>query len=387
MEPNKQYCVTHNIRTSLRNNLKTTTTTETPLVIIFEATPTVTQPPPTTTQSSFEVAVVPPANVAMAEELVALHQTQTWDLVPLPLDKRAIGSRWVYKIKTKSDGSIERYKARLVAKGYDQKYGMDYEETYTPVSNMTTNAFLNGDLNEEVFMKPPPGVSPKLGEVFKLRKALYGFKQAPRACAGRILLPLYVNDIIFTGDDCVGVESLNLELAHCFAMNDLGLLHYLLGIEVVSLPKGYLLSQSKYIGDLLDRARITDKMVEDIPIDAKAKYTLTDDDPLPDLSLYRTIAPTTIYWAAVLHILRYLRVTQFQTLLFPSTSALDLRAYCDSNWDGDVVSRKPTTGFCIFLGDSLISWKSNKQDVLSKSSTEAEYRAMALNTSEIVWLR
>ncbi|GKA31049.1 uncharacterized mitochondrial protein-like protein [Tanacetum coccineum] len=182
-----------------------------------------------------------------------------------------------------------------------------------------------------------------------------------------------------------------------------GLLY--LVIEVASSAKGYLLSQSKYIGDLFDRARITGKMVEDIPIDAKEKYTPTDGDPLPDPSLYLTIvgslvyltitrldisyavhivsqfvsAPTTVHWAA--------RGTHFQTLLFPSTSALHVRAYCDSDWAGDVVSRKSTTGFCIFLDDSFISWKSKKQDVLLRSSAEAEYHVMAVTTSEIVWLR
>ncbi|GJZ44437.1 putative reverse transcriptase, RNA-dependent DNA polymerase [Tanacetum coccineum] len=108
-------------------------------------------------ESYREVVCDPLWQVAMAEELAALHQTQTWDLVPLPVGKRAIGSRWVYKIKTKSDGSIERYKARLVAKGYAQEYGMDYEETFAIVAKMTmvrtliVVAFSNGDLNEEVF--------------------------------------------------------------------------------------------------------------------------------------------------------------------------------------------------------------------------------------------
>ncbi|GJU95664.1 retrovirus-related pol polyprotein from transposon TNT 1-94 [Tanacetum coccineum] len=396
----------------------------------YDPTSIVTQPP-TTTQSSSEVAAVPPANVqptcirkstrkddfvysslfslfiasvhrlhelesyreavcdplwqvAMAEELVALHHTQTWDLVPFPIDKRAIGSHWVYKIKTRFGRSIERYKARLVAKGYGQEYSMDYEETFTPVTKMTTvrtliaisssrkwkifqlddkNAFLNGDLNEEVFMKPPPGVFHKPGEVCKLRKSLYGLKQAPRAwyekfatvvtsfgfvsshhdsalfvnksSARRILLSLYVDDMIITGDDCVGIESLKLELAHRFPMKDLGLLCYFMGIEVASSPEGYILSQSKYICDLLDPKRITNKMVEDIPIDAKAKYTPKNGDPLPDPSLYRTIvgslvyltvtrpdisyvvhivnqfvsAPTTVHWVVVLHILIYLRGT------------------------------------------------------------------------------
>ncbi|GKB39269.1 uncharacterized mitochondrial protein-like protein [Tanacetum coccineum] len=83
-------------------------------------------------------------------------------------------------------------------------------------------------------------------------------------------------------------------------------------------------------------------------------------------------------------VIRYLRGTQFQTLLFPSTSSLNLRVYCDANWAGDSITRKSTPGFCVFLGDSLISWKSKKQDVLSRSSTQAEYRAMAVTTSEIV---
>ncbi|GJV87666.1 retrovirus-related pol polyprotein from transposon TNT 1-94 [Tanacetum coccineum] len=391
---------------ALETPSETTTTTETPPLIISEATPTVTQLPPMTTQSSSEVAAVPPANipptriqkstrkddfvyscysssfssfiasvhrlhepesyreavcdplwhVAMAEELAALHQTQTWDLVPLPIGKRAIGSCWVYKIKTKSTGSIKRYKARLVAKG----------------------------------------------EVCKLRKALYGLKQAPRAwyekfatvvtslgfvsshhdsalfvkqsSAGRILLSLYVDDMIITRDDYAGIESLKLELAHRFAMKDLGLLCYFLGIEVASSLKGYLLSQSKYIGDLLDRARITYKMVEDISIDAKAKYTPPNGDPLPDPSLYRTIvgslvyltvtrpdisyvvhivsqfvlAPTTVHWVAVLHILKYLRGTQLKTLLFPSTSSLDLRAYFDSDWAGDVIHASQLLDFVYF---------------------------------------
>ncbi|CAJ2675738.1 unnamed protein product [Trifolium pratense] len=194
--------------------------------------------------SSYEEAILDPLwQQAMTEELSALHKTDTWELVPLPLGKRAIGSRWVYKIKTKSDGSVERYKARLVARGFSQQYGMDYEETFAPVAKMTTirtliavasvrqwhisqmdvkNAFLNGDLHEEVYMVPPPGVSHNQGEVCKLKKALYGLKQAPRAwfqkfstvitslgfrssdydsalfvrttSHGRILLSLYVDD-------------------------------------------------------------------------------------------------------------------------------------------------------------------------------------------------
>ncbi|CAJ2641032.1 unnamed protein product [Trifolium pratense] len=413
--------------------------------------------------SSYKEAILDPLwQQAMAEELAALHKTNTWDLVPLPPGKRAIGSRWVYKIKTKSDGSVERYKARLVAKGFSQQYGMDYEETFAPVAKMTTirtliavasvrqwnifqmdvkNAFLNGDLQEEVYMVPPPGISHNKGEVCKLKKALYGLKQAPRAwfekfstvitslgfrssdhdsalflrtnSHGRILLSLYVDDMIITGDDVNGIDELKLQLAKQFEMKDLGTLRYFLGIEVAYSPRGYLLSQSKYIANILEQARISDTRSADSPLELNVKYAPSDGVLLSDPTLYRTlvgslvyltitrpdiayavhivsqfvVSPTTVHWAAVLRILRYLRGTQFQSLLFPSSSSLELHAYSDADWAGDPTDRKSTTGFCIFLGDSLISWKSKKQDIVSRSSTEAEYRAMATTTSEIVWLR
>jgi hypothetical protein len=138
----------------------------------------------------------------MAEEIVALERTGTWDLVPLPPQVTSITCKWVYKIKTRSDGSIERYKARLVARGFQQEQSRDYDETFAPVAHMTTvqtllvvasvrqwsisqldvkNAFLNDELREEVYMQPPPGYSVPDGMVCRLRRSLYGLKQAPRA--------------------------------------------------------------------------------------------------------------------------------------------------------------------------------------------------------------
>ena len=161
-----------------------------------------------------------------------------------------VSYKWIYKIKTCSDGSIERYKTRLVVKGFTQKYGIDYEETFAPVARISSvcallavaaaskwdlfqmdvkNAFLNGELSEEVYMQPPPGLSVDSNKVCRLRRALYGLKQAPRAWfakfsstifrlgytaspydsalflrrtdKGTILLILYVDDMIITGDD------------------------------------------------------------------------------------------------------------------------------------------------------------------------------------------
>ena len=136
----------------------------------------------------------------MKEELNALTKNHTWDLVTLPPRQSMVGCKWIYKIKTRSDGSIERYKARLVAKGFTQEHGIDYEETFTPVACILSvrallvvaaaskwdffqmdvkNAFLNGDLSEEVYMQPPPNLSVDSNKVCHIRHAFYGLKQAP----------------------------------------------------------------------------------------------------------------------------------------------------------------------------------------------------------------
>jgi hypothetical protein len=201
--------------------------------------------------SSYQDAVVHQEwKHAMAEELAALERTGTWDLVPLPSHARPITCKWIYKVKTRSDGTLERYKALLVARGFQQEHGRDYDETFAPVAHMTTirtllavasarhwnisqldvkNAFLNGELHEEVYMRPPQGYLVPEGMVCRLRRSLYGLKQAPRAWfqrfssvvleagfsasahdpalfvhtspRGRTILLLYVDDMIITGDD------------------------------------------------------------------------------------------------------------------------------------------------------------------------------------------
>ena len=158
----------------------------------------------------------------MNEELDALHKNNTWDMVDLPPGQSVVGCRWVYKIKTKADGSIERYKAHLVAKGFTQEYGIDYEETVAPVARLTSvrcliavaavrrwplyqmdvkNSFLTGDLHEEVYMRPPPGYPHSSSQVCRLRRALYGLKQAPRAWFEKF-------SSVVIGDDYAGICSL-----------------------------------------------------------------------------------------------------------------------------------------------------------------------------------
>ncbi|KAL4018546.1 hypothetical protein IC575_022144 [Cucumis melo] len=353
---------------------------------------------------------------AMNDELQALEKTHTWDYVDLPPGKRPIGCKWIYKIKTHSDDTIERYKARLVAKGYSQEYGIDYEETFAPVARMTSvrsllavsaakqwplfqmdvkNAFLNGTLSEEVYMKPPPGTSTPPHKVCLLRRALYGLKQAPQAwfatfsstitqlgCTfsphdtalfthhtpqGIVLLLLYVDDMIITGNDPQAISDLQHYLGQHFEMKDLGSLNYFLGLEV---------------------SRRSDDLYRQL-VGSLIYLTVTRPDIAYVVHIVSQFmaAPRTIHFTAVLRILRYIKGTLGHGLQFSSQSSLVLSGYSDADWAGDPTDRRSTTGYCFYLGDSLISWRSKKQSIVSRSSTESEYRALADTTAELLWLR
>ena len=409
-----------------------------------------------------EASCIPEWQSAMSEELAALDRTGTWDLVPLPSHVVPITSKWVFKIKTKSDGSIERYKARLVARGFQQTQGRDYDETFAPVAHMTTvrtlvavaassswtisqmdvkNAFLHGDLREEVYMHPPPGVDAPPGYVCRLRRALYGLKQAPRAWferfvsvikaagfspsdhdpalfihlspRGRTLLLLYVDDMLITGDDVEHISHMKKQLSEPFQMSNLGPLSYFMGIEVLRTAKGYYLSQCKYIQDLIARSGISDNRTATTPMELHLQLLPTDGSPLEDPSRYRHIvgslvyltvtrpdvahavhilsqfvsAPTSVHYGHLLRVLRYLRGTSSRCLFYASDSPLQLHAYSDATWASNPADRRSVTGYCILLGSSPLAWKSKKQAAVSRSSTEAELRALATTTSEIVWLR
>ena len=221
---------------------------------------------------------------AMKIEMDALEKNKTWELVELPRGKKPVGCKWVFTVKYKADGTLERYKARLVAKGYTQTYGVDYQETFAPVAKMNTvrvllslaanyswplqqfdvkNAFLHGILEEEIYMQVPPGYGSSLetNKVCRLKKTLYGLKQSPRAWFGRFArvliatgyrqsqgdhtlfikhsksggvtaLLVYVDDIIVTGDDEKEREALKQCLVREFEIKELGKLKYFLGIEV-----------------------------------------------------------------------------------------------------------------------------------------------------------
>jgi histone deacetylase 1/2 len=291
-------------------------------------------------------------------------------------------------------------------------------------------------------MEQPQGFvdSSQSDSVCHLHKSLYGLKQAPRAWfqrlsqvlldlgfmgstvdtslfvflqeAMRIYVLIYVDDIIVTSNKPTAVSDLITKLQHEFSMKDLGPLSYFLGIQVHRNREGLHLHQSKYIVDLLNRANMTGAKPYQSPCISGKKLSKFDSDPLLDSSLYRHIvgalqyctltrpdiafsvnqlcqflhAPTTTHFTATKRVLRYLKSTVEHGIYF-SKGFLQLHGYCDSDWAGSPDDRRSTTNYGIFLGPCLISWAAKKQPVVARSSTEAEYRSMAITTAELYWIR
>jgi hypothetical protein len=404
--------------------------------------------------------------LAMDAEYDALVNNKTWHLVPPKKGINVIDCKWVYKVKRKSDGSLDRYKARLVAKGFKQRYGIDYEDTFSPVVKPATirtilsvavsrgwslrqldvqNAFLHGYLEEDVYMKQPPGYEDKSKEryICKLDKALYGLKQAPRAWYSRlsnklcqlgfkaskadtslfyynkgtviIYMLIYVDDIIVASSTQEATTCLLNDLRKEFALKDLGDLHFFLGIEVKKMNNGILLTQGKYAKDVLQRANMMECKPVNSPLSTSEKLSAHEGDLLgpQDATAYRSVvgglqyltltrpdisfavnkvcqylhAPTTVHWATVKRILRYLKHTMEIGLKICKSSSLLVSAFSDADWAGDQDDRRSTGGYAVFLGSNLISWSARKQSTVSRSSTEAEYKAVANATAEVMWIQ
>ena len=235
--------------------------------------------------------------LAMEEEMSSLYKNDTWDLVKLPTDRKAIGCKWVFKVKecSSKDGSDIRFKARLVEKWFAQRKGMDYNEIFSPVVRHTSirillaivaaenmeleqmdvkTTFLHGELEEDIYMAQPEGfvAQGKEQHVCKLKKSLYGLKQSPRQwymrsikdqCVyvstlhggGHVYLLLYVDDMLIASKDKEEVKSLKSKLAKEFDMKDLGSAKKILGMEIQrDRNAGTLrLSQEAYVKKVLAR--------------------------------------------------------------------------------------------------------------------------------------
>ncbi|WVZ82883.1 hypothetical protein U9M48_030091 [Paspalum notatum var. saurae] len=396
-------------------------------------------------------------HMAMLEEMGSIEENKTWSLVDLPRRHRAIGLKWVCKLKRDEHGEIVKHKARLIAKGYVQRQGVDFEEVFAPVARMESvrvalamaahcgwpvhhmdvkSAFLNGELMEEGYVEQPPGFTAVRheGKVLRLHKALYGLRRAPRAwnakldaslhelsftkskcehglymrgtAASRLLVGVYVDDLLITGEQPTEIEAFKVEMKKLFKMSDLGPLSYYLGIEVKQGRRGIELRQSAYAIKLLDKASMGRCNAP--------KLSKNGTSPAVDVTLYRSLIgslryllhtrpelsfaigylsrfmeePRMEHMAAMKQVLRYIKGTADYGLFYTNGgNKLDLVGYSDSDMAGDIDGRKSTTGVIFFLGGNPVSWLSQKQRVVALSSCEAEFIAGAAAACQAVWLR
>ncbi|CAA7050582.1 unnamed protein product [Microthlaspi erraticum] len=341
--------------------------------------------------------------------------------------------------------------------------GIDFHDTFSPVVKPATirivlsvavtrdwplrqldvnNAFLQGKLDEEVYMAQPPGfASPENPTaVWKLNKAVYGLKQAPRAWYNELrtfllqygfhnslsdaslfiynhggvclYMLVYVDDMVITGNNVDHLNKFFNSLSSRFSLKDLGELSYFLGIEVQRSLSGLLLTQTRYIADLLHRTKMTDAKPVPTPMCPTTKLTLTSGDPLPDAKEFRAVIgslqylsltrpdisfavnklsqfmhkPTTDHWHAAKRVLRYLAGTIHRGLFLPARNALSLHAFTDADWGGDGDDYSSTGAYIVYIGRHPIAWSSKKQKGVSRSSTEAEYPSVAATTAEMCWV-
>jgi transposase InsO family protein len=398
---------------------------------------------------------------AMNEELDAIEENQTWELTTLPQGRKAIGSKWVFKTKRDEHGNISRFKARLVAQGFSQKFGIDYDEVFAPVARSTTlrlllsvagsrkynvnhydikTAFLNGTLKEEIYLKQPPGF--QNGEqVYRLKKSLYGLKQAARVwnetlhkeleelgykqnetdkClyvkkqgGSTCYLLIHVDDILAASDDNKLLQEMEDYIGKCFELKNLGGVKHFLGIDIERLGGKFFISQPLYIDAIVEEAGLEEAKTSKFPVDtgyfkqegnligSNEEYrkligmllyltTNTRPDIAASVSVLskRVESPRDNDMNEVKRVIRYLKGTRNLKLkLNDQERNNSMHAYSDANWAEDKLDRKSTTGYYCSINGGTISWCSRKQDVIALSSCESEYVALTETCKELVWLR
>jgi len=393
----------------------------------------------TTDPTTFEEAIQSSKwRAAIDLEIEAIEKNGTWELTDLPKGMKTIGVKWVFKTELNENGEVDKCKARLVAKGYAQQHGIDYTEVFAPVARWDTirmiialaarnswsmyqldvkSAFLHGELNEAVFVEQPQGYEKKGEEykVYKLKKALYGLKQAPRAWYSRIeayfikegfercncehtlfikrgdggkilIVSLYVDDLIFTGNN----ESMFVKFKNSmkleFDMTDLGKMKYFLGVEIFQNPEGIYISQRKYAKDILERFRMEKSTSVKNPIVPGVRLMKDEEGSKVNATMYKQLvgslmyltvtrpdlmyvvslisrfmtSPTELHLQAAKRVLRYLKGTMDLGIFYQKKGNGELVAYTDSDYAGDVDDRKSTSGYVFLLSEGAVSWSSKK---------------------------
>ena len=404
--------------------------------------------------------------LACEDELRSFHNMDVYELVPRPRDRKVIGSKWVLRRKFGPDGSIQKYKARIVAQGFTQIEGVDYDETFAPVAKLSSLrtilaiaaeydlevhqmdvkcAYLNGELEQEIFMEPPPGFDAPSNMVFRLRKAVYGTKQGGRVWYKNVkkelesmgytrteadhavfvrfrdglvsIIVVYVDDFTMVCKDIKVIMDDKEALMKAYDMTDLGEIAYILGIHVKRDRKAgrIELSQQRYVEDILERFGKTD--VRPISTPALANEHLNKlESPEVDVKSYQRALGALMYpmlctrpdlayaigalgrhaatpgedhQRALDRVFRYLKWTKDWSLVYQRGSASGhiLAGYADADWANDLSDRSSTSGYVFKLSGGAISWSSKKQKSIAQSSAEAEYIAGAHAAKEVIWLR
>ncbi|WKA09039.1 hypothetical protein VitviT2T_026717 [Vitis vinifera] len=400
---------------------------------------------------------------AIKSEIDSILQNHTWELVDLPPGCKPLSSKWIFKRKMKVDGSIDKYKARLVIKGYRQTEGLDYFDTYSPVTRINSirmvlaiaalrnleihqmdvkTAFLNGDLDEEIYMEQLEGFSAPGQEkkVCKLVKSLYGLKQAPKQwhekfdnvmlshgfkinecdkCVyvkdtehGYVIVCLYVDDMLIVGSDDKMITSTKNMLNSRFDMKDMGLADVILGIKIKRTSDELILSQSHYVDKILGKFDKDNSGVARTPVDVTLHLSKNKGESVSQVEYSRVIGslmylmsctrpdiayavsklsrytsnPGAKHWQGIIRVLKYLRFTRDYGLHYTRYPAV-LEGYSDANWISNVKDSKSHSGYVFTLGGAAVSWKSSKQTVIARSTMESEFIALDKYGEEAEWLR
>ncbi|CAL9026178.1 unnamed protein product [Prunus brigantina] len=401
---------------------------------------------------------------SVQEELNQFVRNDVWYLVPRPVNMNIIGTKWIFKNKTDEQGNVVRNKARLVAQGYTQMEGIDFDETFAPVARLESvrlllaiachlkfklyqmdvkTAFLNGVLNEEVYVEQPKGFEDPHhpNDVFRLKKALYGLKQAPRAWYERLsshllgngyvrgsvdktlfvkrfkkdvlIAQVYVDDIVVGSTSDLHVQDFIHVMTSEFEMSLVGELNYFLGLQIKQSHDGIFLSQSKYAKKFVTKFGLEGAKSARTPMSTSAKIHRDLHGKSVDQTLYRSMIRSLFYLTAsrpdisfsvgvcarfqsdpkeshlfaVKRIIKYVSGTIGFGLWYTYDTCVNLVGYSDVDWAGCSDDRKSTSGGVFYVGNNLVAWHSKKQNSVSLSTAEAEYVAAGSCCTQLLWMR
>ena len=418
---------------------------------------------PTGDPNTYEYTISTPDGpwwlAAMKDELKCLDDNGTWVLVGLPKGQTPIKCKWVFLTKCDTAGDETRLRAHLVAKGFSQTEGIDYDETFAPVARLDSlhlllaiaahfdlevhhidikSAYLNGNLNKEIYMEQPKGfvVKGKDNQVCLLKKALYGLKQVGRQWhihlndtleefgfkriisgntsifidGGDLILLVYIDDIALFRM-LTKINEFKKCITTRYKITDLGEISQFLGLHIIRdrHKRTLSISQQHYVKRMLTRFDMLDCVPALMPFAARTNLQANPDDtPDPQLcAQYQQVVgslmyamlgsrpdirftvnrlaqygsnPSHTHLNSALHILRYLRATKDHRLTYGQNDSSELIGYSDSDWAGDKDTRRSTTGYCFLLMGASIPWAARKQHTVALSSTEAEYMALTACT-------